>query len=118
MMPGADLYEVGRRTTTGGHLAQLRRTINETLHQDGMLAQADATFSGAERSRSAFELGNRKIIGSGDAVMEPQALAEKFSKMKPEEQASLMEGLARKGQNTIEERPWQTHLPRRITLTG
>jgi hypothetical protein len=99
--PGADLYEIGRRTTTGGHLSRLRKVINDTLHQDPMLAQADATFSGAERARSAFELGNKRIIGTGDSVMEPQALAAKFAKMKPEEQASLLEGLSRKGNNAI-----------------
>ena len=99
--PGADLYQIGKGTTTGGFLSQIRRTINDTLHQDPNLAQADSIFSDASRSQSAFELGNKKIIGSCDSVMEPQALEARWNKMSDQEKASVLEGLGRKGQNAI-----------------
>ena len=99
--PGLDLYELGKKTSTGRALLQIRKSINDTLHQDPTLKEADNIFSGASNSQTAFELGNTRIIGRGDSVMEPQAAAARWSKMSAQEKSSVLEGLGRKGQNAI-----------------
>jgi hypothetical protein len=99
--PGADLYQLGSHTQTGSALLEIRAAINETLHSDPRMAIADSIFAGAEKQKSAFELGNKKIIGTGDNVIEPQLLAKQFASMPAEAKRAVLEGLARKGQNAI-----------------
>lgn len=97
--PGDDLFALGKRTSTGARLNAIRKAINETLHQDETLKAADKIWSSAERTQNAFEFGRTKLLGRGDSVIEPEALAAKLSKpnLTVEEQAAIARGLSRRG---------------------
>ena len=99
--PFADPYALGQKTTTGRPLVQLRNAIQQTLHQDATLKAADNTFASAAKGQAAFDLGSTGIIGRGNSVLEPDALAARFAKMTPQEKTSLLEGLGRKGQTLL-----------------
>lgn len=106
--PADDVYELGRRTTTGRQLMDLRSSINQTLHQDDTLRQADATFAGAERVSGAYERGRTKVIGSGDNVMEPEALRAFLDnpRITLAEKEALLRGISQRGlQNLRDIRP-------------
>ena len=97
--PGEDLFALGKRTATGARLNAIRKAINETLHQDEILAAADKIWSSAEQSQSAFELGRTHLLGRGVSVIEPEALAAKLANpnLTVEERAALARGLSRRG---------------------
>lgn len=106
--PADDVYELGSRTTTGRQLMALRRAINETLHQDDALRQADVTFAGAERVSQAYERGRTKVIGSGDNVIEPEALRAWLDnpRVTLAEKEAFLRGISQRGlQNLRDIRP-------------
>lgn len=97
--PGDDLFAVGKRTSVGARLNAVRKAINEVLHQDETLKAADKIWSSAERTQNAFEFGRTKLLGRGDSVIEPEALAAKLNKpnLTVEERAAIAKGLSRRG---------------------
>lgn len=97
--PADDVYQLGSRTTTGRQLMHLRQAINATLHQDEQLRQADATFASAERVSSAFDKGRTKVLGAGDAMIEPEALRAWLDnpKVTVAEKEALLRGMAQRG---------------------
>jgi len=101
--PFADPYKTGLSTFTGRKLKNFRDKINGTLHLDVDLKDADATWSGAARRDQAYELGNEKIIGRGNNMMERQDVAAlaKDPLRTVEEQAATLRGLSQRGVSEI-----------------
>jgi hypothetical protein len=101
--PADDVYQLGSRTTTGRQLIKIRRAINGTLHMDDELRQADATFAGAERVSEAYEKGRTKVIGSGDSVMEPEALRAWLDNpnVSLAEKEALLRGISQRGRQSL-----------------
>lgn len=97
--PADDVYQLGAQTTTGRELMNMRRAINEALHQDEQLRQADAIFAGAENVSRAYERGRTKVIGSGDNVMEPEALRAWLDnpRVSLAEKEALLRGISQRG---------------------
>lgn len=106
--PADDVYKLGSQTTTGRQLIKVRAAINNTLHQDDVLREADATFAGAERVAEAYDKGRTKVIGSGDNVIEPEALRAWLDdpKVTMQEKEALLRGISQRGtQNLRDIRP-------------
>lgn len=97
--PADDIYQLGSRTPVGRHLTNIRRTINETLHQDTVLRDADRTFAGAEATQRAYDTGRTKVLGVGDNYMEPEALRAILANPRTtaQERAALLQGMAQRG---------------------
>lgn len=101
--PADDVYQLGSRTTTGRQLMKIRRSINETLHQDKELAAADATFSSAERVSEAFDKGRTRLLGSGDRFIEPDALRAWLDspRVSVAEKEALLRGMSQRGRQDL-----------------
>lgn len=101
--PGDDLYDIGSRTSTGSKLVAIRKAINDTLHQDETLKAADTIWSSAEKVRNAFNFGNKKLLGTGDNVMEPEALVAYMNDptLSLEEATAIVQGLSRRGKTIL-----------------
>jgi hypothetical protein len=101
--PADDVYQLGSRTPTGRQLVALRRAINETLHQDEALRQADGIFAGAERVSEAYEKGRTKTLGTGDNFMEPEALRAWLDnpRVSLSEKEALLRGMSQRGIQTL-----------------
>lgn len=97
--PADDIYQLGSRTPVGRHLTSIRRTINETLHQDAVIRDADRTFAGAEATQRAYDTGRTKVLGVGDSYMEPEALRAILANPRTtaQERAALLQGMAQRG---------------------
>jgi hypothetical protein len=97
--PGDDLYQMGKRTSVGSRLNRIYKEINKVLHQDKTLEAADKVWSTAERTQNAFEFGRTKLLGTGDRVIEPEALAAKLRdpSLTVDERAAILRGLSRRG---------------------
>lgn len=97
--PADDVYQLGSRTPVGRHLTNIRRSINETLHQDPALREADRIFAGAEATQRAYDTGRTKVLGVGDNYMEPEALRAILAdpRTTAQERAALLQGMAQRG---------------------
>jgi hypothetical protein len=101
--PADDVYQLGSRTPTGRQLMTLRRALNETLHQDEALRQADGVFAGAERVSEAYERGRTKMLGTGDNFIEPEALRAWLDnpRVSLSEKEALLRGMSQRGLQSL-----------------
>jgi hypothetical protein len=101
--PGDDLFKVGSRTSLGRKLLAIRQTINEVLHEDDTLKAADTIWSSAEKTKNAFDLGNKKLLGRGDSYIEPEAFDALLANpnLTLEETTAMLQGLSRRGKTLL-----------------
>lgn len=101
--PADDVYQLGSRTTTGRQLMKIRRALNEALHQDQQLKQADNIFAGAERVSEAYDKGRTKTLGTGDNFMEPEAIRAWLDnpKISLAEKEAYLRGMSQRGMQNL-----------------
>lgn len=101
--PGDDLFAIGSRTATGSKLVAIRKAINDTLHQDDTLKAADTIWSSAEKVENAFKFGNERLLGTGNNVIEPEALIAQMGDptLTLEEATAIVQGLSRRGKTIL-----------------
>ena len=90
-IPGA--FQIGLRTQQGAALIQLYRAINDGLPPN--VRQADAVLADEARVMEAYEMGRTRILGGGNAMVEPERLAADFPRMSANERRALLQGTSR-----------------------